>query len=97
MNTIDPSIWGPHYWETYHVYAKTYPLHPSKVIQDVAKTYIKIIPFTLPCTNCTDYAYGYINNVLSKDPDLNIATSSRKELMNFFNLFHNAVNRKLNK
>ena len=38
--TLDPKIWGPHYWFFLHTLALTYPETPNEVIK---KKYIKYI------------------------------------------------------
>lgn len=97
MNTIAPSVWGPHYWAVFHFYAEIYPNVPSKLAQDAAIAYIKVIPFTLPCSACADHAFDYINKKLLTDHNLKFATSSNKNLVDFFRKFHNSVNHRLGK
>lgn len=94
---LNPNLWGPHYWATYHCYAQTYPNKPTPIIKDAARAFIKVIPFTLPCATCSDHAYFFIKNAFVNDPNLNQTVSSKKEMVKFFKAFHNDVNKRLGK
>ncbi len=41
MTDIDPHIWGPSFWSTYHLYASSYPIHPTPIIMDAARSFVK--------------------------------------------------------
>lgn len=97
MTDIDPHIWGPSFWSTYHLYASSYPIHPTPIIMDAARSFVKTIPFTLPCSSCTDHAFAYIKNIQKQDPNLNSIVSSKMLFEKFFIDFHNSVNYRLGK
>jgi hypothetical protein len=95
MNDIDPKIWGPHYWKMYHYYASSYPINPTPIVMDSARAFIKIIPYTLPCTSCTDHAFAFIKHYTRQDSNLNMIVSTRSKMEKFFSDFHNNVNSRL--
>jgi hypothetical protein len=92
MTDIDPHIWGPQFWATYHIYASRYPLNPTPIVMDAARAFIKIIPFTLPCSSCTDHAFRYIQNIQRGDPTFDTVVATRATMEKFFFDFHNGVN-----
>jgi len=91
---IDPNIWGPSFWTTYHTYAYTYPERPSEINKSIAKSFIKNIPFVLPCASCANSAYNYI---LYYSDELDNIVKSRSNMVQFFFDFHNDVNFKTQK
>ena len=97
MTDIDPHIWGPKFWATYHIYASTYPFNPTPIIMDAARAFIKVIPFTIPCTSCSDHAFAYIQNTKKHDPEFNMVVATRTTMEKFFFDFHNSVNYRLGK
>ena len=43
--TLDPKVWGPHYWFFLHTLALTYPESPNEVIKKNFMIFIKIYYF----------------------------------------------------
>lgn len=91
---VEPENWGPHYWYVFHTYAAIYPDNPTYLHRDIAKTFIKSIPFLLPCADCSKHAFHYI---AAKVKNLDTIVSSKQKLIVFFKDFHNSVNIRLNK
>lgn len=91
---VTPSVWGPHYWFVIHTYADSYPESPSQLDIEVATSFIKNIPFILPCSECSKHAHDYIKRYYKH---LNVITSSNKHLVHFFKSFHDDVNERLGK
>lgn len=89
---LDPVIWGPHFWATFHYIATTYNIKPNPSVKSTMKNFIQSIPVFLPCSTCQDHAFVYI-----KAHDLDKVVSNQKELFTFFFNFHNEVNKRLNK
>ena len=89
---LEPSIWGPYYWNTFHFMAASYDNNPNQSVKAAMKTFLQSIPLFLPCKECQDNALVFI-----KSKDLDVAVSSRKELFEFFFEFHNRVNYRLKK
>lgn len=94
-STTDKNIWGPHYWFVIHNFSATYPDIPSKIDIEIAKLFIKILPFLLPCGECSSHCFQYIKNINQKKADEIV--SSRYNLFNFFYELHNNVNTFKNK
>ena len=92
MNNIEPSIWGPYYWNTLHFMAAAYDEKPNHSVRSAMKTFIQSLPLFLPCKECQDNALSFI-----KTKDLDTVVSTRKELFHFFFDFHNRVNARLKK
>lgn len=89
---LEPNIWGPHYWATFHFMSSTYDNNPNQSIQSTMKTFIQSLPVFLPCKECQDHAFEFIKSV-----NLNQVVQNRKELFTFFFNFHNSVNQRLKK
>lgn len=87
-------IWGPHYWFVIHTYAETYPDEPTQLDKDVATSFIKILPFILPCEECSKHSHEYIKYFYNNIPNI---VANKSSLKNFFYIFHDAVNQKLGK
>jgi hypothetical protein len=92
MTSLDPNIWGPHFWTTLHYIASAYDDNPNPSVKMAMKTFIRSIPTLLPCKECPDHAFDYI-----KKANLDSAVSNRSQLFAFFVHFHNAVNIRLGK
>lgn len=91
-NTSDPSFWGPSFWLSLHNGSLRYPENPSDIYKERMKGFIKGIPFMVPCKECFIHATAFIEN-----SDLELITSNRTSLFNFFVDFHNVVNKRYNK
>jgi hypothetical protein len=92
MNSLEPNVWGPYYWNTLHFIAATYDSNPNQSVRSAMKNFIQSLPILLPCKECQDNALNFI-----KTKNLDVVVSTRKELFNFFFNFHNRVNERLNK
>lgn len=86
--TRDPTIWGPHYWFVIHNYAHHYPSRPSKLDREVASTFIKNLPFMLPCDECSKHSLAYIKSQINNMDDI---VNDRTNLITFFRTFHQEV------
>lgn len=89
---LEPRIWGPSYWTTFHYISATYEDKPNRNLQRTMKTFIQSIPVLLPCKECQDHAFDYVKNV-----DLDKVVDNRTNLFTFFHNFHNSVNQRLGK
>lgn len=92
--TQNKSVWGPHFWYVIHNFSANYSVFPSAVEEEIAKKFVKIIPFIIPCSECSEHAYNYIKENVNEDSGI---FSSKKSLSKFFFDFHNSVNKRLNK
>lgn len=94
MNNLDPSIWGPYYWNMLHFMSSAYDNNPNPSIKASMKNFIQSLPVILPCEDCQDHAFHFIK---SSSSNVENAIQSRKDLFTFFFNFHNFVNKRLNK
>lgn len=110
-SNINPKIWGPHFWKTFHYTAFGFPEEPSYYdffhYFNFYHDFIKI----LPCDNCSNSSGEIL--LLNKFPfpfpdlgpilrdgtnEINITlTNARENLIRWTYDFHDEVNKKLNK
>lgn len=90
--SFDPKLWGPSMWKSLHYIAAAYDDQPSNTVRNNMKTFIQVLPFILPCDTCKDDAYNYIKHINIDD-----AVKNKTTLVHFFYMFHNDVNKRLNK
>ncbi len=90
--TLDPKIWGPHYWFMLHTIAMTYPLRPNTVTKKKYYDFIHNIPIFLPVeSNST-----YFSKLLDKYP-LVPYLDSRDSFIRWIHHIHNKINEHLEK
>lgn len=85
--TLEPKVWGPHYWFVFHTIAMTYPIKPNDVIKKKYYDFIQNIPLFLPIED--------IGNSFSKLLDKYPVTpylESRQSLVRWFHFVHNKIN-----
>ena len=46
--TLDPRVWGPHYWFVLHTIAQSYPLRANEVTRKKYYSFIQDLPLFLP-------------------------------------------------
>ena len=89
---IDPKIWGPYFWETFHLSTAGYPVIPTiEEISSYKEFYISFMKI-LPCQKCSRDALDTINY-----SGLDEGLKSRDNLILWGYNFHDIVNKKLNK
>jgi len=89
---IDPKIWGPDFWQTFHLSTIGYPENPTNAhIFSYRQFYISFMEI-LPCEKCSHSALELINI-----SNLEEGLKSRKNLIMWGYNFHKAVNIKLGK
>lgn len=89
--TLDPKVWGPHYWFVLHTIAISYPIKPNDVIKKKYYDFIQNIPLFLPIEE--------IGNNFSKLLDKYPVTpylDSRQSLVRWAHFIHNKINASLN-
>jgi hypothetical protein len=85
--TLNPDVWGPHYWFVLHTIALTYPEHPNDVIKKKYYDFIQNMPLFIPIKE--------IGNGFSKMLDKYPVTpylDSRESFIRWMNFIHNKVN-----
>lgn len=90
--TLDPKVWGPHYWFVLHTIAISYPKYPNKVIKKKMYDFIQNLPLFLPIEEIGNNFSKFLNKY-PVTPYLD----SRKSLMRWVHFIHNKINISLNK
>lgn len=91
-SNINPKLWGPYFWQTFHFTAFGYPENPNKSDKSAYKTFYIHFMKILPCDKCSVSSQEIIEiNLLEK------ALESRETLIHWSYDFHDKVNKKLNK
>ena len=89
--TLDPKIWGPHYWFVLHTIALSYPIKPTETIRKKFYDFYQNLPLFLPIEE--------IGNNFSKFLDKYPVTpylESRQSLVRWTHFIHNKINKALN-
>jgi hypothetical protein len=90
-SNINPKLWGPYFWQTFHFTAFGYPEIPNSSDKTAYKTFYIHFMKILPCDKCSVSSQEIIDtNVLDK------ALNSREALIRWSYDFHKSVNKKLN-
>ena len=88
---INPIIWGPYFWQTFHFTAFGYPENPNDNDKLTYKAFFIHFMKILPCDKCSISSQEII------DTDTLIkALNSRETLIRWSYNFHDKVNKKLN-
>lgn len=91
-SNINPKLWGPYFWQTFHFTAFGYPENPNETDKSAYKTFYIHFMKILPCDKCSVSSQEIIEiNLLEK------ALESRETLIRWSYDFHDKVNKKLNK
>lgn len=91
-SNINPKLWGPYFWQTFHFTAFGYPEKPNEIDKSAYKTFYIHFMKILPCDKCSVSSQEIIEiNLLEK------ALESRETLIRWSYDFHDKVNKKLNK
>lgn len=91
-SNINPKLWGPYFWQTFHFTAFGYPENPNETDKSAYKTFYIHFVKILPCDKCSVSSQEIIDTIL-----LEKALESRETLIRWSYDFHDKVNKKLNK
>ncbi len=91
-NNINPNIWGPKFWYTWHSVALGYPDKPTKLDKENYKNFYIYFSYVLPCEACSEDSYSRIKSV-----DWDNVLISRENLVKWTYNYHNDINLKLEK
>ena len=85
--TLDPEIWGPHYWFFLHTIAISYPIKPNDVTKKKYYNFIQNLPLFIPI-----YEIGNsFSKLLDKYP-VKPYLDSRKSFIKWMHFIHNKIN-----
>ncbi len=86
---INPKIWGPFFWKTFHLSTFGYPREPNDLDKQTYKLFYESFMKILPCNKCS------IESQKMSIDDLIKGLESRASLIKWGYNFHNKVNTKL--
>lgn len=89
---MDPGVWGPHMWKSYHYIALGYPENPSQQDRHRYKQWYTTLHHVLPCSHCADHYAQHI-----REHPIDPFLDSPQRLFEWTVSVHNAVNRMLKK
>lgn len=90
--TLDPAVWGPHYWFVLHTIALSYPVKPNETMRKKYYDFYQNLPMFIPIQE--------MGNNLSKFLDKYPVTpylESRQSLVRWTHFIHNKINKALGK
>jgi hypothetical protein len=88
--TLDPKIWGPHYWFVLHTIALSYPAKPNEAMRKKFYDFYQNLPLFIPIEE--------MGNNLAKFLDKYPVTpylESRQSLVRWTHFIHNKINKAL--
>ena len=91
-STLDPAIWGPHFWFFLHTIAVSYPLYPNTITRKKYYEFIHNLPLFIPVENISKY----VSKLLDKYP-VTPYLDNRDSFIRWTHFIHNKVNQKLEK
>jgi hypothetical protein len=91
-SSLDPTIWGPHYWFFLHTIALTYPIRPNEVSKKKHYELIQNLPLFIPVESIA----GEFSKLLEQYPILPYL-DSRDAFVRWIHFIHNKINEKLEK
>ncbi len=87
----DPTRWGPHLWAYLHYAALNYPTKPTREQSKEMEDWLKCLPITIPCSNCSEHYRAYI---AKHTAELSQICATKNALFQFLVDIHNQVNRR---
>jgi len=90
--TLNPDIWGPHYWFFLHTIALTYPLYPNAITKKKYYNFIQDMPLFIPDAKISKE----FSELLDKYP-VTPYLDSRPSFNKWMHFIHNKINYVLNK
>lgn len=88
--SLNPKVWGPHYWFVLHTIALTYPLKPNETVKKKYYDFIENLPLFIPIENIGNY----FSELLDKYP-VTPYLDSRESFIKWVYFIHNRVNKSL--
>jgi len=88
--SLNPKVWGPHYWFVLHTIALTYPLKPNETVRKKYYDFIENLPLFIPIENIGNY----FSELLDKYP-VTPYLDSRESFIKWVYFIHNTVNKSL--
>lgn len=90
--SLDPKVWGPHYWFFLHTIAMTYPNHPNAITKKKYYEFIQTLPLFIPVEQMSS-DFVKLLNTYPVQPYLD----NRESFIRWVWFIHNKINKKLEK
>jgi len=90
--SLDPKVWGPHYWFFLHTIAMTYPNHPNAVTKKKYYEFIQTLPLFIPVEHMSSDFVKLLN-----DYPVQPYLDNRESFIRWVWFIHNKINKKLEK
>jgi hypothetical protein len=87
LMTLDPKVWGPHYWFVLHTIAISYPIKPNEVMKKKYYDFIQNLPLFMPIQDIG----SSFSKLLDKYP-VTPYLDSRQSLVRWTHFIHNKIN-----
>ena len=84
--TLNPRVWGPHYWFTLHTIARSYPQYPNDVTRKKYYALIQNLPLFIPVPDIGNQ----FAELLDKYP-VTPYLDSRQSFVRWMHFIHNKV------
>ena len=92
MTTLEPKIWGPHYWFFLHTITLSYPVYPNAVTKKKYYDFVQNIPLFIPVESiASDFS-----KLLDKYP-VQPYLDNKESFIRWMWFIHNQINKKLEK
>lgn len=88
--SLNPKVWGPHYWFVLHTISLTYPLKPNETVKKKYYDFIENLPIFIPIENIGNY----FSELLDKYP-VTPYLDSRESFIKWVYFIHNEINKNL--
>lgn len=88
--SLNPKVWGPHYWFVLHTIALTYPPNPNETVKKKYYDFIQNLPLFIPIENMGNF----FSNLLDTYP-VTPYLDSRESFIKWMYFIHNRVNKEL--
>ena len=85
--TLDPKIWGPHYWFVLHTIALNYPVHPNDTSKKKYYDFIQNLPLFIPIPDMAN-SFSRLLDDFPVTPYLD----SRESFIKWMHFIHNKIN-----
>jgi len=91
-STLEPVVWGPHYWFFIHTIAICYPIHPNTITKKKYYEFIHNLPLFIPNENISKH----FSKLLDKYP-VTPYLDNRDSFIKWTHFIHNKINQKIDK
>jgi hypothetical protein len=88
--SLNPKVWGPHYWFVLHKIALKYTLKPNETVKKKYYDFIENLPIFIPIENIGNY----FSELLDKYP-VTPYLDSRESFIKWVYFIHNTINKSL--